>query len=323
MMTVLSLKKLFGFSHNKVTPAALILMYHRISDTSSEPNWLAVSPTNFAAHMQYVRHTFRPTRLADLVESIQNDSLPDRSVAITFDDGYTDNLTHALPILEEINIPATIFVTNSHIDSEREPWWDEMKHFLLEPKAVPSHLSICVVGRAYSWSTTTQEERLLAHQTLENLMRPLPTYVNDEILNKLSCWTGIRRKLRPAYRTANHKELSQLAQHSLIELGAHTLTHPILPMLSLDAQFNEIVGSRYNLEKMLQRPVQTFAYPNGDFTEQTRKLVDAAGYQCACTTVSGRVEPGDDVFQLRRCAINDWDIVLFKKNLEAFFHDRS
>src|SRR3954462_6044345 len=113
-MTVLSFKKVFPFLHNKDTPAAVILMYHRISNTSVEPNWLAVSPANFSEHMQYLRQAFQPIRLTDLVEGIQNHSLPARSVVITFDDGYTDNLTHAVPILESTNIQATIFVTNSH-----------------------------------------------------------------------------------------------------------------------------------------------------------------------------------------------------------------
>ncbi len=314
---------MFYFIRSKAKPAAVILMYHRISDTSIEPNWLAVSPTNFTDHVQYLKQTFNTMRLTDLVESIKDGSLPDRSVAITFDDGYSDNLTHALPVLESFTVPATIFVTTNHVDSDRELWWDEMKHFLLEPLYVPPRLSLQVTDCAYSWPTVTPEDRLVAHCALENLMRPLPADVNDAILDHLATWAGSPRKLRPAYRTVTTPQLTKLAEHPLIEVGAHTITHPILPVLSLEAQFNEIVGSRYMLEKMIHQPVHSFAYPNGDFTEQTRKLVDAAGFRSACTTINGRVEPGDDVFRLRRCAVNDWGIALFKKNLEAFFHDRS
>lgn len=322
-MTAISLNRIFYFIRSKAKPAAVILMYHRISDTSIEPNWLAVSPANFTAHMQYLKLAFNTMRLTDLVESIKDGSLPDRSVAVTFDDGYSDNVTHALPVLESAMVPATIFVTTDYVDSDREPWWDEMKHFLLEPSCVPPQLSMQVMGCDYSWPTVTVEDRLAAHQTLENLMRPLPAEVNDAILNNLATWTGLHRKLRVAYRTVTTPQLTKLAQHPLIEVGAHTITHPILPTLSLEAQFNEIVGSRHMLEKMIGQPVRSFAYPNGDFTEQTRKLVDAAGFRAACTTISGRVELGDDLFRLRRCAVNDWDITLFKKNLEAFFHDRS
>jgi hypothetical protein len=74
---------------------------------------------------------------------------------------------------------------------------------------------------------------------------------------------------------------------------------------------------------MIKRQVHSFAYPNGDYNEQTRKLVDAAGYKAACTTMNGTVQHGDDVFQLRRCAINDWNIERFKQQMEAFFNDRS
>lgn len=323
MINVKPIKKAFHFIRQKTKPAAVILMYHRVSDVSIEPNWLAVSPTNFTHQIQYLRQAFHPMRLTDLVEGVKNCSLPERAVAVTFDDGYSNNLTHALPVLEAANVPATIFVTLSHIDSEHEPWWDEMKHFLLGTEQVPARLSILIEGHECSWPTTTLAERIIAQRTLENLMRPLPTYVNDDILDKLAQWTGLPRKLRAAYRTVTSKELGQLAQHPLIELGAHTITHPILPTLTLDAQFNEIMGSRYSLEKMIHRPIRAFAYPNGDFTEQTKKLVDAAGYSAAFTTVRGRVEPGDDVLQLRRCAVNDWTIEQFKQNLEAYFNDRS
>ncbi len=322
-MIIRPVKQTIHYIKRKFTPAALILMYHRVSDTSVEPNWLAVAPTNFAQHMRHLRQSYQPVHLLDLIEGIQQRSLPNRAVAVTFDDGYRDNLTCALPELEANNIPATIFVTTSYVDSEHEPWWDEVKHFLLEPLALPPTLSLQINRQEYRWSTNTFEERLNTHQALEDLMRPLPTYINDRILDHLAQWSNRQRRYHPAYRTVTSSELNELASHPLIDLGAHTITHPILPTLSLDAQFNEIVGSRYSLEKMINRQVHSFAYPNGDYSEQTRKLVDAAGYKAACTTVNGTVQQGDDVFQLRRCAINDWNIERFKQQMEAFFNDRS
>jgi len=322
-MIITPIKQTVHFIKRKFTPAAVILMYHRVSDTAVEPNWLAVTPTNFAQHMRHLRQTYQPMRLLDLIDGIQQRSLPDRAVAVTFDDGYRDNLTSALPELEANNIPATIFVTTSYVDREREPWWDEVKHFILEPLQLPVRLSLRIDRQEYSWSTHTLKERLNAHQDLENLMRPLPTYINDKILDHLAQWSNMQRRCHPAYRTVTSSELRELARHPLIDLGAHTITHPILPTLSLDAQFNEIVGSRYSLEKMINRQVHSFAYPNGDYNEQTRKLVDAAGYKAACTTINGSVQQGDDVFQLRRCAINDWNIGRFKQHMEAFLNDRS
>ena len=102
MINVKPLKKAFYFIRNKVKPAAVILMYHRISDTAIEPNWLAVSPANFTQHIQYLRQAYHPMRLTDLVERVKRCSLPERAVAITFDDGYSDNLTHALPVLQSL-----------------------------------------------------------------------------------------------------------------------------------------------------------------------------------------------------------------------------
>ncbi len=321
MMMFKPLQRTLSYIQHKLAPAAVILMYHRISTTAVEPNWLAVTPTNFAQQMAYLRQAYHPIQLAELIDCLQKGSLPQRAVVITFDDGYRDNLTCALPQLEATGNPATIFVTTGHIDSEREPWWDELKHFLLESTQAPSYLALQIEQRAYHWSTATRAERIKVHCGLENLMRPLPSYVNDTILDQLAVWTGTYRRFHPAYHTITSAELHELARHSLIELGAHTMTHPILPTLPLDAQFNEIVGSRYRLEKMINKPVLSFAYPNGDYNEQTRQLVDAAGYRLACTTTTGCVQHGDNVFQLRRCAVNDWPLETFKRKLETFFHD--
>ena len=124
------------------------------------------------------------------------------------------------------------------------------------------------------------------------------------------------------YRVMNAEELRSLAQSGLVEVGAHTITHPRLSSLSRERQWQEITESRRQLEALLDTPVLTFSYPHGrshDHTDETVQLVRDAGYQAACTAVPGCVEPGTDLYTLPRHWINNWDRETFARHLDHFF----
>lgn len=300
-------------------PAAVILMYHRISDVTVTPNWLAVSPNQFARQLEHIRQEYCPIRLLDLIAHVRSGSIPHRAVAVTFDDGYYDNLTGALPLLEAARIPATVFVTAGFIDSPREFWWDELARFTLEAQNTPCSLELVIQGHNYIWEMASAKQRQAAYSELKELVKPLTSAAIERVLNELATWSGLERALRPAYRTMTSLELRQMAHSEFIDIGAHTVTHPILPTQSLDAQYDEIVDSRRRLEAIINRPVRTFAYPNGDFTKETTKIVEQAGFVGACTTKTGRVERNQDPFTLRRFPVNDWDVGTFEDNLAAYF----
>lgn len=312
-------KRLKAFKRRR-KPAAVILMYHRISDVALEPNWLAVSPRNFAQHLEHIRQAYHPIRLLDLVDAIQSRSIPRRAVTVTFDDGYRDNFTQALPLLETAQIPATVFVTAGSIGSTKEFWWDELSRMILAPPNVPPTLSLQIQGRHSTWNTASPEQRQAAYSALKEVTKPLPAATQDNILTDLARWSGLKRELRDDYRTMTAAELQQLVQSDYIDLGAHTMTHPLLPTLSPEAQYSEIVNSSRCLEALVNQPISTFAYPNGDSNGETLKIVEEAGFRAACTTLPGCVHSDDNLFLLRRCGVNDWGIETFKRNLATFFY---
>ncbi|MCE7985827.1 MAG: hypothetical protein DYG89_32010 [Caldilinea sp. CFX5] len=300
-------------------PKALILIYHRIADESLRPNWLAVSPDNFAGHLAYIRQRCRPLRLLELVEAIQKQSVPDRSVVVTFDDGYRDNLTQALPLLEANQVPASVFVTTGFVDNQREFWWDDLARLIQSAHNKPPSLTLTVQGRIYHWATDTEQQRQQTRLELDTLIAPLPAQTKEALLNELARWSGLPRDVRPAYRTMTAAELQTLAQSPYIDIGAHTVTHPLLPTLSLMEQRDEICRSSHQLAALLQRPIHAFAYPNGAFTDETAQIVRDAGFCAACTTRRGAVQNNDDCFLLRRYNVNDWDIATFQQHLESWF----
>jgi len=106
-------------------PTATILIYHRVADVKNDPHLLSVSPDNFYKQLKYLQQNFQVIKLSELVENLRTKQLKNKSVAITFDDGYADNLYNALPILEKLKIPATIFAVAGRINSQTSFYWDE------------------------------------------------------------------------------------------------------------------------------------------------------------------------------------------------------
>ena len=141
-------------------PRAAVLVYHRVGTGSIDPWQLTVDPEIFAGQMETLARDWSPMSLEELVEGFQMRRLPERAVAVTFDDGYADNLEVAAPILLEHAIPATLFVATDLIDAGGPPWWDELASLLLEPARLPLTLTLSS-GNGHHWRipSVSDEER--------------------------------------------------------------------------------------------------------------------------------------------------------------------
>ena len=141
-------------------PRAVVLVYHRIGTGAIDPWQLTVDPEVFAGQMETLARDWSPMSLAQLVDGFRRHLLPERAVAVTFDDGYADNLEVAAPILFEHAIPATLFVATDLIDAGGAPWWDELASLLLEPARLPSTLTLSS-GNGSQWRipSLSDEER--------------------------------------------------------------------------------------------------------------------------------------------------------------------
>src|SRR5215217_830545 len=136
---------------NRLGQREVILLYHRITELPLDPWLISVSPCHFAEHLEILQQYNRPVRLQQVSEALRQKELPDRSVVITFDDGYADNLYNAKPALERYNVPATFFLTTGYIGHKREFWWDELDRLLLQPAKLPNTLRLSVNGSTYQW----------------------------------------------------------------------------------------------------------------------------------------------------------------------------
>lgn len=320
----------------------LILMYHRVAEVDIDPWSLCVTPRHFAEHLEVLRKYCHPMTLKQLAQAQQDGNIPHRAVAVTFDDGYVDNLHHAKPLLERYNIPATVFVTTGHLGQEREFWWDELERVLLQPGRLPETLSLAINGSTQQWELGeaidySQEDyrcdrdrkpwdgkpgsRLSFYYSIWKLLKPLPEAEQLKVLDDILTWAEVKPVVRSTYRSVLPEEVPVLGQGELVEVGAHTVTHPFLSAHSADFQRDEIQRSKAYLEELLEQSVTSFAYPYGDYTPQTVRLIQDAGFNCACSTVADTVWRYSDRFQLPRFAVHNWNGEEFTKQLLRWFHE--
>jgi len=327
---------------NKFTSRALILLYHRVVALPfGDPYLLCVAPPHFAEHLEILHTYWHPLRLQQLVQGLRAGNLPHHAVVVTFDDGYADNLYNVKPLLERSDIPATAFVTTGYLGGEREFWWDELERLLLQPGTLPETLCLNVNGNSYQWALgeaahyseddcqrhrywkVGQKDnpgpRQHLHRSLYQLLHALPEGERRKVLDELLAWAGIELLGRPTHRSLLPDEVVHMVEGGLVEVGAHTVTHPVLATLPVTAQRDEIHRSKASLEEILGHAVTSFSYPHGSYTLETIALLREAGFTQACSSIADVVWQSTDGFQLPRRVVKDWDGDAFARQLEEWF----
>lgn len=332
-----------GQLKNKIFPGALILMYHRVAEADSDPWSLCVSPKNFAEHLEVIQQYGYPLHLQQLTTRLSDRQYINRSIVVTFDDGYADNFYNAKPLLEKYDIPATVFVTTGGIDQKREFWWDELDRLLLQTGTLPDLLQLNINGRTYRWELGTATyygeadrqrdrhwrmdrkpkddptPRHTLYRSLYQLLQFLPVHERSKLLDELSILANAEPVGRLTHRSLSQEEMVALESGGLIEIGAHTLTHPFLSQLPIVSQRDEIQQSKGYLEEILGHLVMSFSYPNGSYATQTTSIVQEAGFTCACSSIFGKVQQHSNCFLLPRVVVEDWDGETFAHWLSRYF----
>jgi len=318
----------------------LILLYHRIAEVFPDPFSLCVTAEHFAQHLQTLRRQAFPISLRNLAAAWGRGEAPRRAVAVTFDDGYADNLSVAKPLLDQFDVPATFFVATGYIDDGREFWWDLLERILLQPGTLPARLRLTIDGssqewflgdgpnyseescaRWRTWTVADGEDPTPRHTLYRSLWQgllPLNAAARETVVESLRAWAGAHDQGRPTHRPLTAQELNELAAGTLVEVGGHTVSHPLLAGLPFDDQRAEIQGCKVWLEDRLDRQVWTFAYPFGwrsAYTPATMRLVRDAGFACACAAAPG-TGGREALWELPRVVCGDWDGDEFARQVE-------
>lgn len=282
-------------------PAGVILGAHRVT-RGDDPFFPGIRQDRFDAHIRYLARHWRVVPLEDMVAALRNTQAPPpRTVALTFDDGFVDGHTLAYPVLRRYGVPATFFLIAGAVDQGRLPWPERVADLIRRTGAAFVAAPSLADG---AFPLGTERQRLDSLRRILVLLKRAPTPTRELALEQLErdlqvppdegemlTWDQVREMARGGMR-----------------FGAHTITHPILPMTGPGEVKREVWESKVRIEEETDQPVRFFAYPNGDHSPETVEIVRQAGVEAAFgRPTADRV----DLFRIGRGDHDDLPLPMF------------
>jgi peptidoglycan/xylan/chitin deacetylase (PgdA/CDA1 family) len=263
-----------------------VIMFHGVDDVH-------MPVEAFETNLRWLAARFRVVPLADIVDGMLAGRQPDPrgELALTFDDGLANHFNVAYPVLQRLRLPATFFVCPELIEGRRWIWNQEARARLQEmtPQARAGFAQANFGLHTHAVEPLVQRMKDLSLADRERAEADLRRRTPDYVASPLA-----RRRFDPL----SWDQLAQL-DPSLITIGSHSLSHPILPLIDDAALELEVAASRRMLEQRLGRRVDLFCYPNGAQDDRVHASV-ARNYRAAVTTHYGFVRASDDAHRLMR-----------------------
>jgi peptidoglycan/xylan/chitin deacetylase (PgdA/CDA1 family) len=307
-----------------------ILAYHRVLSIADESAFdfdlelVSATEEQFHRQMILLRQRFNPIRFRDVIESFESGKpLPPRPVIVTFDDGYDDNHRFAFPVLRELGVPATFFVSTGHIDSGLPFSYDWFVHMICRSEAIRIQIPELGIDDPLPKSRTGRRE--IATELLDR-MKWLEAETQESIVANLEReWSMPRSGGHVDCRPMTWDQLREIHAAGM-EIGSHGMWHNMLAKLPHEAMALEVSGSKAVLERELETQVDVLSYPVGGadaYDETVIRTAREAGYKLGCSYVSGTSPvPSQPQFELRRLPVErNMDLAWFESLIgipEAF-----
>jgi peptidoglycan/xylan/chitin deacetylase (PgdA/CDA1 family) len=295
-------KQIFDWTSPAGKKARLsILIFHRVLPAADPlfPNEMQAS--HFDDICGWLKTWFNVLPLDQAVNRLKSDTLPARAACITFDDGYADNFHVALPILQRHGLSATFFIATGFLDGGRM-WNDTIVESIRACTQAELDLSSLGLG-AHALDTIAKRQVAIAALIGQIKYRSIQERL--EVTEHIARLAGVSP---PDNLMMTSQEVKAMRQAGM-QIGAHTVSHPILARLTDDEAREEILASKNALEQILAERVGLFAYPNGkpgeDYSAQSVAVVRGLGFDAAVSTSWGCTTSEDDCFQIRR--FTPWD----------------
>jgi peptidoglycan/xylan/chitin deacetylase (PgdA/CDA1 family) len=281
-----------------------IVIFHRVLQQPDDLFPEEMDAQRFDETCGWLANWFNVIPLDAAVDALDKGTLPPRALAITFDDGYADNASVALPILQRHGLPATFFVAAGFLDGG-VMWNDVVTEALRNCPKDKVDLSRCSGLDLGVWPLASAQQRRSAIDSAIGRIKYLPGEHRLDVVAAVAsaCEVTVPRDLM-----MTSAQVRQLADSGMT-IGGHTMTHPILARTDLQTARREVTEGRERLQAIAARPIELFAYPNGkpveDYLPETVELVRSLGFKAAVSTRWGRSDPQTDRFQLPR--FTPWD----------------
>jgi peptidoglycan/xylan/chitin deacetylase (PgdA/CDA1 family) len=299
---------------------AVILLYHRIVDDAPDlldysPSGMTLQRAAFEHQMRYLRQHYDVVPLSELVTQLSDSGdVGSARCAVTFDDGWRDNYTHAFPLLRSLGMPATIFLATNYIDGGTWFWEERLKYVIAHvvqrardgvlTEARREELRKALVGMFGLDPLPMRLAVLRSFLTRQvNALRQQPEPVRERAMGALETllqWP----ELAETRRFLSWGEIREMEQHG-VEFAAHTISHVNLERTEAEDARREISGSWSAIESRLAKAAPLFAYPFGKHSNATRQIVVDTGLSGAVTTENGFVSSSSDRWRLNRIDIHE------------------
>lgn len=277
-----------------------ILIYHRVLPERDAMRPTEVTASEFKLQMLALREHFRPLPLSEAVRRLREGSLPSRACAVTFDDGYADNADIAVPILRDTGVPACFFIATGYLDGGRM-FNDSVLEALRLLPAGTVDLERYGLGQLHLGEENRARDAGQLLQRLKYLPPVQRADAVDELVDRV-------RDHMPDNLMMRSEQLPALVAAGM-EVGAHTVSHPILTRIEPAEARREMSDSRALLQELVSGPVNLFAYPNGrrgdDYDAAHACIARELGFEAAVTTNWGASNRSSDPWQLPR--FTPWD----------------
>lgn len=277
----------------------LVLTYHRVFEEYDEIVD-EIDAVQFTQQMETLSKYFNVLSLEEGLRQVRSGKVVPGAVCITFDDGYKDNYDVALPILQALNLPATFFVATGYLGNGMM-WNDVVIEAVKRTELIDLDLAELSLDK-YAITSTQQKRTLLG--VLINRWRNQPLDKRNQLALKLSQIAQVKFNQRVMM---NQDEVKQLSDAGM-EIGGHTVNHPILASTNIQDARYEVEEGKAQLERITGKELRYFAYPSGrvdkDYRQEHKEIVEQAGFSAALTTNNGAIDQHAGMFELPRISID-------------------
>lgn len=288
---------------NKLNDVNIILMYHRVHDDGKQESLydsaMFIRKSTLKMNIEELSKYFDIISIEELVNT---GSTKKPTCILTFDDGWADNYYNALPVLASTNVPAAIFITVDYIGKNRNFWFHDIWHIAsecLDKSLIAEFYSYFKKKVPFQGHNRITESNVAA---LISCIKEQPPEMIEYIVNDAYKSLGIKRPDIPTM--LNWDQIIEMACQR-ISIGSHGMNHYILTNIDSDLKFSEITNSLTIMKKQLSNVCQYFCYPNGNYDDETIRIVRQAGYVGAIGTEIGVNTASTDKYRLHRIALHD------------------
>lgn len=286
-------------------------MYHGIIDDDNEIDcWWLIKRSQFFEQIEYIRRNFS---IISIDEALGNKRLPKNPCVLTFDDGYKSFLTHAYPILEEYQIPSTIYITTGPVAEEGMIWTDRIFCYLYNKYCEEIDLTEFSLGK---WPIDSKINKRKSLATILYIMKKTDYRKKNTLIEKIIKQHKDSSRFSEAFKnpfeTLSIDDVKELSEKPLVTIGAHTVNHEVLTRMPVREAAKEIKDSRDFLKKWTGKAICHFSYPDGQFNYEIAKQVRKLGFKSAARiglNINWKIRP----YQLYRVGTGSWDNdIIFK-----------